>query len=128
MHIGLCQVNLGRINDGIVRLRGVLNEAEQGGKRRLAGVALANLGEAFYKKGDYGRARACFSESTARTADLQIHLHNSYYDWRIAQKEGNETKERFARSRMRMLKRGYEEKGLPTESLKRYLGGERSYA
>lgn len=128
--IGTCYVDLGKIREGVRMLRTALSEAKTAGHRRLQAFAWSNLGQAYYRQEDPQRSRACFRESDAlalynNEKQPDILFLNAYYEWRMAAKSDNPTRERIAFGRLKALRSDLERRFPEVETFDRYL--ERGY-
>ncbi len=115
INLGGCLATSGRVEEGISRLREAAATARTRGYRRAAALAMNRLGEAFFIKHDFERARAALSEADT----LASRSGESYYDilfcneflrWRMAQDEGSGVREKIAFGRLRHLRSMLERK------------------
>jgi tetratricopeptide (TPR) repeat protein len=123
---GACYVGLGKSREGMRVLRETLTEARAAGHRRLEALAWSNLGEAYYRTGDYPRARGCFRESDglalhASAKHPDILFINAYYEWRMAAGEANPTREKIAFGRLKALRSSLERRFPEVEAFDEYV-------
>lgn len=112
-NIGTCYVAMGKLREGVRMLKATIQEARAGGFRRLEAQGWANLGEAYFRQDDLRRARGCFRESDALAVyndekQADILFFNAFYEWKMAEKEGNPTREKIAFGRMKALRSSVE--------------------
>ena len=132
LNSGGCYVMMGKIREGIRMLRDALTEARSGGYRRQQAHAWSYLGEAYYRLGDSARARKCLRESdllaSAGEQYGDLMFLNAFYDWKIAGKEDNPTREKIAFGRLKALRSGLERKFPEVEAFDAHVERGRRHA
>ena len=108
-NLGGCLVELGRIEEGIGRLREANAKAREMGFRRVAALSLTRLSEAFLRRGERDRALQALAESDTLASRPDEAYHdilflNSYHRWQMARREGNPTREKISFGRLRHLR------------------------
>jgi len=108
-NLGGCLVELGRIEEGMGRLREAHAKAREMGFRRVAALSLTRLAEAFLRRGERDRALQALTESDTLAsrpdeAYQDILFLNSYHRWQMARREGNPTREKISFGRLRHLR------------------------
>ncbi len=109
VNMGICMVHAGQSAAGMDVLHQALNDARRNSYRRVAAMALTQLGEAYQILGDTQQAMTSFSESDVfasrgNNRDHDILFMNAYRRWEIARDEENGTKEKIAFGRLRHLR------------------------
>ncbi|HKQ62743.1 MAG TPA: helix-turn-helix domain-containing protein [Candidatus Polarisedimenticolaceae bacterium] len=130
VNIGGCYVDLGKSREGIRLLRVALTEARAAGHRRLEAMAWSNLGEAYYRQLDRGRARHCLRESDAlcqqdNEKQPDLLFFNAFYEWKMAAEEHNPTREKIAFGRLKALRSSLERRLDEVEEFDRFVEGGR---
>lgn len=133
INIGTCYVSLGKHREGVRLLRAALDEVRALSNRRLEARCWTNLGEAYYRLSDTGRARQCFRQSnTLIGAGSQEHADllfvNSFYDWKIAGGEDNPTREKIAFGRLKVLRSQVEKRFPEVEAFDAFVEGGHTHA
>jgi len=126
--IGTCYVDLGKTREGVRMLRAALSEAKTAGHRRLQAFAWSSLGQAYYRQDDVDRARGCFRESDTlalynNEKQPDVLFLNAYYEWKIATKADNPTRERISFGRLKGLRSELERKFPEVEAFDSYMEG-----
>jgi tetratricopeptide (TPR) repeat protein len=132
LNSGGCYVMMGKVREGIRLLRTALGDARSGGYKRQQSHAWSYLGEAYYRLRDYERARKCLRESdTLASADepyADLMFLNAFYDWKMAEKEDNPTREKIAFGRLKALRSGLERRFPEVEAFDAYVERGRRHA
>jgi tetratricopeptide (TPR) repeat protein len=132
LNSGGCYVMMGKVREGIRLLRTALGDARSGGYRRQQSHAWSYLGEAYYRLRDFERARKCLRESDAlASADepyADLMFLNAFYDWKMAEKEDNPTREKIAFGRLKALRSGLERRFPEVEVFDAYVERGRRHA
>jgi tetratricopeptide (TPR) repeat protein len=132
LNSGGCYVMMGKVREGIRMLRTALGEARSGGYRRQQAHAWSYLGEAYYRLGDAARARKCLRESdtlaSAGEPYADLLFLNAFYDWKMAEKEDNPTREKIAFGRLKALRSGLERKFPEVEAFDAFVERGRRHA
>lgn len=133
LNCGGCYVAMGKVREGIRLLRRALLESRASGYRRQHAHAWSYLAEAYFRLGDHERARKCLRESDAisgagesRYPDLLF--VNAFYEWRMAAKEDNPTREKIAFGRLKALRSGLERRFPEVEAFDAFVERGRSHA
>jgi tetratricopeptide (TPR) repeat protein len=113
LNIGSCFVYLGKIREGVRLLKVAVDQARSGGYRYLEALGYSSLGEAFFRQQDHARAQSCFRHSDAvavagETKYTDVMFLNAFYEWKIAGKQANPTREKIAFGRLKALRAGLE--------------------
>ncbi|MDH3628383.1 MAG: helix-turn-helix domain-containing protein [Acidobacteriota bacterium] len=133
MNIGSHYVKLGKLREGIRMLREALNEAREGGHRRLEAYAWSKIGQSYYTLEDLRRARSCFRESDALAIyngekQSDILFLNSFYEWQIAARDNNPTREKIAFGRLKVLRSSLERRFPEVDQFDDYVERGRNHA
>jgi tetratricopeptide (TPR) repeat protein len=132
INVGGCLVALGKHREGIRCLKAALDEARSGRHRRLEAQAWTNLGEAWFRQGDPRRAQACLRRSDALAGGEERYTDllfvNAWYEWRMAGREGNPTRERIAFGRLKTLRSSLERRLPEVDEFDAYIERGRSHA
>jgi tetratricopeptide (TPR) repeat protein len=129
LNSGGCYVAMGKVREGIRLLRRALLESRSAGFRRQQAHAWSYLAEAYFRLGDHDRSRRCLRESDRiasagndkqdRYGDLLF--VNAFYDWKMAAKDDNPTREKIAFGRLKALRSGLERKFPEVETFDAYV-------
>jgi transcriptional regulator with XRE-family HTH domain len=130
VNLGGCQVELGRIEEGLATLRDAHGRALRAGTRKLAALALTRMAEAHLAAADNDTARARLSESDALATRTEGAYHdilflNSYHRWQMARRDGNRTGEKIAFGRLRHLRSSLQRRFPELDAFDRYVEGTR---
>ncbi|ANM28941.1 hypothetical protein ABI59_03955 [Acidobacteria bacterium Mor1] len=115
INLGGCLATSGKADEGIARLRQAATAARTRGYRRAASLAMNRLGEAYFIKRDFERARTSLSEAdtlASRSGEsyYDILFCNEYLRWRMARDEESGVREKIAFGRLRHLRSMLERK------------------
>ncbi len=112
INVGDCYVALGKMKEGVRLLRAALAEAKAAGLRRMEAQAWSNLGEAHFRAHEQDQAQSCFRQSDALAGSPEkypdILFFNAFYEWKMAQGQGNPTREKIAFGRLKALRSSLE--------------------
>lgn len=133
MNIGSHYVKLGKLREGIRMLREALSDAREGGHRRLEAYAWSKIAQSYYSLEDLRRARSCFRESDALAIyngekQSDILFLNAFYEWQIASRENNPTREKIAFGRLKVLRSCLERRFPEVDQFDDYVERGRSHA
>ena len=136
LNSGGCYVAMGKVREGIRMLRRALLESRSAGYRRQQAHAWSYLAEGYYRLNDHERARKCLRESDAIAGaghDKQdkycdLLFVNAFYDWQMASREDNPTREKIAFGRLKALRSGLERKFPEVETFDAHVERGRAHA
>lgn len=130
INLGDCYVALGKTKEGIRLLRSALADAHAAGSRRLEANAWSNLGEAHFRLSETDQAQSCFRQSDTLAGSPEkyadILFFNAFYEWKMAGKQGNPTREKIAFGRLKALRSGLERRFAEVESFDAFVERRRS--
>jgi len=112
INVGDCYVALGKVKEGVRLLRSALADARTAGLRRMEAQAWSNLGEAHFGAGETEQSVSCFRQSDALAGSPEkypdILFFNAFYEWKLANGQGNPTREKIAFGRLKALRSSLE--------------------
>lgn len=130
INIGDCYVALGKMKEGVRLLRSALADARTAGLRRLEAQAWSNLGEAHFRADETDQAQSCFRQSDALAGAPErysdVLFFNAFYEWKMATKQGNPTREKIAFGRLKALRSSLERRFLEVETFDAFVERRRS--
>lgn len=126
INIGTSYIAVGKHREGIRLLRASLGSCRELGHKRLEALIWSNLGEAYYKQRETMRAQQCLRHSdtlvrSGETENTDLLFFNSFYEWKIASKDGNPTRTKIAFGRLKALRSSIEKRFPEVESFDRYV-------
>ncbi len=133
IELGDNYVIMGKVREGIRILKEGLHDARSGGHRRLEAQAWSNLGSAYFRQKNWVRARGCFRESDAlanfnNEKHPDLLFYNAYHEWKMAQTEGNPTREKIAFGRLKVLRSSLERRLPEVEAFDSFVERGRGHA
>ena len=130
INVGGCYVSLGKVKEGVRLLRAALADAHAAGLRHQESQAWSILGEAHFRSDETDQAQSCFRQSDALAGApdkyVDILFFNAFYEWKMATRQVNPTREKIAFGRLKALRSSLERRFLEVEAFDTFVERRRS--